>query len=215
VQGKLILKRTRIPPREALPCQECILLTTTKLPREVFRRPAIMNRHRQQHWGDSRTRLRELSRLASPNFDLGISSSGSKQRQCSNPPKMNIWDALVVSVGLMQLIEAVLAHQEQSFSNHSKCVVFQLLRIFGPVVYLRESADDFKCELIVSDDRYAPSMKVRKRNHPSVTLHKERHNGNPLSRFIPCCRRDCCRSCRWNCSIIRRSCCHLQTIVII
>lgn len=161
-----------------------------------------MNRHIKQQWGDSRTRLRGLARLASSNPELGLSSKGGyefeEKQRYSKIPKMNIWDALVVSVGLMQLIEAAVAHREQGFWTHSKCVIFQLLRIFGPVVYLRESADDFKCELIVSDEKYTPSKKIRgsrnymeQENITIATLQKQRHNGNPLSRFnIPCCRRE-------------------------
>jgi hypothetical protein len=95
-----------------------------------------------------------------------------------------ICDALVVVVGLMQLIEALFEYASyntqlenqskkvlRSNSEHWRCILFELLRVFGPVVYLQSSAIDFKCELDINDDdngnddkKYALRRNKRSRN---------------------------------------------------
>jgi len=88
-----------------------------------------------------------------------------------------ICDSLVVVVGLMQLIVALFdyasynTHLESSNSKHWRCILFELLRVFGPVVYLQSSAIDFKCELDINDDetddddrKYSSRRNKRSRN---------------------------------------------------
>jgi hypothetical protein len=158
-----------------------------------------------------RTRLR--LRLATPN---------SKPKHF-NPPNVTIWDALVVGVGFIQLIGSLWEHaayrsnnapifgtvaaatlQQKGilpyFWNHWKAI-FHILRIFGPLVYLRNSADDFKREMIVGernyddDDKYA--RRAKNTHHPeqevvtTATRQKQRQKSSPLSRFnFICCRRE-------------------------
>ena len=110
--------------------------------------------------GMSGRRSRLRMRLATPK---------SKPKHFS-PPNVTIWDALVVGVGFIQLIGSLWEHatyhsnnarivgtvtaaaQQQKgllpyFWNHWKAI-FHLLRIFGPLVYLRNSADRFPHDVL-------------------------------------------------------------------
>ena len=140
-----------------------------------------------------------------------------------NPPNVTIWDALVVGVGFIQLIGSLWEHatyhsnnarivgtvtaaaQQQKgllpyFWNHWKAI-FHLLRIFGPLVYLRNSADDFKREMIAGERNYDDDDKHARRtkntHHPeqevvtTATRQKQRQKSRPLLRFnFLCCRRE-------------------------
>jgi hypothetical protein len=90
------------------------------------------------------------------------------------------------------------------FWKHWK-VIFHLLRIFGPLVYLRNSAEDFKCEMIVGeknyddDDKYARRTKNTNHMEQDVVTtatrqkqrQKQRQKRSPLSGFnFLCCRRE-------------------------
>jgi len=160
---------------------------------------------------DRRTRLR--LRLATPQ---------SKPKH-SNPPNVTIWDALVVGVGFIQLIGSLWEHaashsnnapvigtvaaaaQQQKgllpyFWNHLKAI-FHLLLIFGPLVYLRNSADEFKREMIVGERNYDDDNKHARRTKntyhleqevtTTTTRQKQRQKSSLLSRsnFL-CCRRE-------------------------
>ena len=160
---------------------------------------------------DRRTRLR--LRLATPQ---------SKPKH-SNPPYVTIWDALVVGVGFIQLIGSLWEHaashsnnapvigtvaaaaQQQKgllpyFWNYLKAI-FHLLRIFGPLVYLRNSADEFKREMIVGERNYDDDNKHARRTKntyhleqevaTTATRQKQRQKSSLLSRsnFL-CCRRE-------------------------
>jgi hypothetical protein len=96
-----------------------------------------------------------------------------------------ICDALIVVFGLMQLIEALfnyasyntqLENQSKkilrsSKSEHWRCILFDLMRVFGPVFYLQSSAIDLQFALDINDDdngnddkKYASRRNKRSRN---------------------------------------------------
>jgi hypothetical protein len=158
-----------------------------------LRRPDILKlmlRHQKQ-WGKT-PKLNYASAEHNSSVDI---KSGSSEHNSSVDIKSGdrdalaffspICDALIVVVGLMQLIEALFNYASYSTQlenqskkvlrsncEHWRCILFELLRVFGPVVYLQSSAIDFKCELDINDDdadenddkKYATRRNKRSRN---------------------------------------------------
>jgi hypothetical protein len=136
------------------------------------------------------TRLRRLAYLGlKPKSNLAIKEVQVEDKHAHSTSFSSFFFGprtaeLVLIVGLMQLIGSLweyasyhsndtpiistVAAVTKQKSLHS---IFQLLRIFGPVIYLRNSADDLKCELIDSD-----------RIHDDVGKYARRRNGGTRSR---------------------------------
>lgn len=113
-----------------------------------------MQRHQKQ-WGKT-----PKLKYASPEHNNSVDIKADDRNAFFSP----ICDALVVVAGLMQLIETLLyasytidpiENQSKKVlrnSKHWRCSLFELLRVFGPLVYLQSSAIDFKCELEINDN---------------------------------------------------------------
>lgn len=127
-----------------------------------------MHRHQKQ-WG-----MTPKLNYSSPEHDSDDIKADDRNALALFSP---ICDSLVVVVGLMQLIVALFdyasynTHLESSNSKHWRCILFELLRVFGPVVYLQSSAIDLKCELDINDDetddddrKYSSRRNKRSRN---------------------------------------------------
>ncbi len=165
--------------------------------------------------------LRSAAPKAKPKLLIKEEADLENKRKHFDPPAVTIWDALLVGVGSIQLIGSLweyathhlknapiigtviaVAQQQKGllpyFWNYWK-VIFHLPCIFGPLVYLRNSADDFKCEMIVGernchhDDKYASRTKNTNRIGQEVvttaTRQKQRQKSSPISRLHFLCRR--------------------------